>query len=192
MLSKSLKITFTTTVALAFSALAGMVSPAFAQSAADSAQEQLQRQISAQNSGFAERMARVQAVSKQSPLVYDQAPYHDLFLKLNLNKPQMDAWDRLVRAHQAKSSAMQGMFETSQAVGTLGRIREEIVGVRDLIAPLSSEQRVAPDGLKLTKILKTMDGVEGALRSFYQSITPYQQRDFEIHQVEMIQKKPSR
>lgn len=186
-----MKLTPITLVLLVCTSL-GMVPAVMAQTGTESVQEQLQRQVSEQNSGFAERMARVQLVAKQSPLVYDQAPYKDLFLKLNLNQSQMDAWDRLIRAHQAKSLAMQGMFETSPAVGTVDRIREEIMGVRGLIAPLTAEQRVSPYGIKLTQILKAMDGVEGSLKSFNQSITRYQQRDFEIHQIEMIQRIAAR
>lgn len=129
---------------------------------------------------------QVQTTNQLAPVVYNIAPYRDLFEKLQLNQTQTKTWERVVRAHQTKLRTMQGSFHALEAVGTLGRIREEIMGMRHLSAPLDSVQRVSQEGLKLAGILRSMEGVEAALSSFYGVLTPYQQRDFEIHQVEMV------
>lgn len=140
----------------------------------------------ANNSLFAERYQYFQQSQKQEPLVYNRAPYENLFEKLQLDQKQTWAWDRVVRAHQAKSKAMQPLFETREAVGTLGHIQAEIKSVKSILENLSPERRLSPGGRDVANVLKTMEVTEGALRSFYKLLTPYQQREFEVHQINMI------
>lgn len=140
----------------------------------------------ANNTLFAERYQYLQQSQKQEPLVYNRAPYDNLFEKLQLDQKQTWAWERVVRAHQAKSKAMQPLFETREAVGTLGHIQAEIKSVKAILENLSPEKRLSSGGRDIANVLKTMEVTEGALRSFYKLLSPYQQREFEIHQINMI------
>lgn len=168
--------------------LPSLLNLAYAQGSVEDLQRQAQ--VNTQQGGFAgsayaERLKQVQSTNKQEPVVYDSAPYQDLFAKLQLDRQQTVAWERVIRAHQSKNLAMQGLFETFSAVGTVSRNRDELVALRAMLTQLGPEQS-SPQGKALTKALRATEGVEGALRSFYAMLTPYQQRDYEIHQEEML------
>lgn len=126
-----------------------------------------------------------QAVNKTETLVYDSTPYQDLLDRLQLDKTQQKTWERVIRAHQKKLATMEGVFLSVDAVGTLDHIRREINSVRKAIEPLDGAGRVSPQGKKLTAVLVSMQGLEAALKSFYDVLSPYQQRDFEVHQIAM-------
>lgn len=136
-----------------------------------------------------EQFSKINLPQKEEPLVYNKAAYAGLLTKLQLNQAQTWAWERIIRAHQAKSKAMAPLFETREAVGTLSHIKAELAGVKAIYNQLPEDKKLSPYGNDLVRILKHMEVVEGALASFYKMLNQYQQREFEVHQIDMIDRR---
>lgn len=167
---------------MAFSVSAIAQSQQTPQDMARQVQDQVLKQQRMDSTGLSQL---AQAVNRTEALVYDVARYQDLLDKLQLDKTQLKTWERVVRAHQRKLATMEGVFLSVDAVGTLDHIRREVSSVRKAIDILDGAGRVAPQGKQLAAVLASMQGVESALKSFYDTLSVYQQRDYEVHQVAM-------
>lgn len=167
---------------MAFSVSAIAQSQQTPQDMARQVQDQVLKQQRMDSTGLSQL---AQAVNRTEALVYDVARYQDLLDKLQLDKTQLKTWERVVRAHQRKLATMEGVFLSVDAVGTLDHIRREVSSVRKAIDILDGAGRVAPQGKQLAAVLASMQGVESALKSFYDTLSVYQQRDYEVHQIAM-------